>query len=198
MSTNIKAALSASLLALTAMSASAGGSLVASSTCSATMASAVSGAGISVTDCSGFYAGNLGGNADFAAVKSLLQTEFVGVLLGNSAYTINVSNASVNFGVDRPLSGDTVIGVHWGGPGGGNEAFYRLSVGSGFTGSFNLSLANPALGDSAARLSNMTLYSTGGEGGGGVGSPVPEPETYALMLAGLAVVGFVARRRALR
>jgi hypothetical protein len=25
--------------------------------------------------------------------------------------------------------------------------------------------------------------------------PIPEPETYALMLAGLAVVGFIARRR---
>jgi hypothetical protein len=27
-------------------------------------------------------------------------------------------------------------------------------------------------------------------------NPVPEPETYALMLAGLGLVGFVARRRA--
>ncbi|MBI5789952.1 MAG: PEP-CTERM sorting domain-containing protein [Rhodocyclales bacterium] len=28
-----------------------------------------------------------------------------------------------------------------------------------------------------------------------VAAPVPEPETYALMLAGLGLMGFVARRR---
>ena len=37
-------------------------------------------------------------------------------------------------------------------------------------------------------LSHASLY-------GGVTAPIPEPETYALMLAGLAVVGFIARRR---
>jgi CHRD domain/PEP-CTERM motif len=31
---------------------------------------------------------------------------------------------------------------------------------------------------------------------GTVSAPIPEPETYALMLAGLGVVGFMARRRA--
>jgi hypothetical protein len=31
---------------------------------------------------------------------------------------------------------------------------------------------------------------------GTVSAPIPEPETYALMLAGLGVVGFIARRRA--
>lgn len=38
----------------------------------------------------------------------------------------------------------------------------------------------------------------GGNGGGGGGSnvtPIPEPETYAMMLAGLAVIGWQARRR---
>jgi len=28
-----------------------------------------------------------------------------------------------------------------------------------------------------------------------VTAPIPEPETYALMLAGLGLVGFMARRR---
>jgi hypothetical protein len=31
--------------------------------------------------------------------------------------------------------------------------------------------------------------------GGDVLAPIPEPETYALMLAGLALVGAAARRR---
>ncbi len=40
------------------------------------------------------------------------------------------------------------------------------------------------------------LTGGGGGGGGGGGVPaVPEPETYALLLAGLAVVGYAVRRR---
>jgi hypothetical protein len=34
-----------------------------------------------------------------------------------------------------------------------------------------------------------------GDVGNGVAAPVPEPETYAMMLAGLGLLGFMARRR---
>jgi len=51
-------------------------------------------------------------------------------------------------------------------------------------------------------LSSFSLVVTGTRDGAGsnfngqlVLTPVPEPETYALMLAGLGVVGFVAARR---
>jgi hypothetical protein len=38
------------------------------------------------------------------------------------------------------------------------------------------------------------------EGGGtnNITAPVPEPETYAMMVAGLLIIGFVARRRRMR
>ena len=50
-------------------------------------------------------------------------------------------------------------------------------------------------------LSAVVLNATGGQETffvtnlGAVPPPIPEPETYALMIAGLGVVGFVARRR---
>ena len=56
-------------------------------------------------------------------------------------------------------------------------------------------------GSNLIGLSAAVSNATGGfetffvASGGAVTTPIPEPETYALMLAGLSVVGFVARRR---
>ena len=43
-----------------------------------------------------------------------------------------------------------------------------------------------------------TVQFPGGEIRGALVAPIPEPETYALMLAGLAAVGWIGRRRKLR
>ena len=67
--------------------------------------------------------------------------------------------------------------------------------------------ATPADGFSFSGLSagtyalNVLGYATGSTGGfyaGGViaeTAPIPEPETYAMMLAGLGAIGFLAARR---
>ena len=44
-------------------------------------------------------------------------------------------------------------------------------------------------GERVPDFSNLTLFARD------VTTPVPEPETYALVLAGLGAVGFTARRR---
>lgn len=72
-------------------------------------------------------------------------------------------------------------------------------------------LGTGAQSGQSAALNNVSLvggqnyyYTVGGSATGSFGgaynltasaSPVPEPETYALFLAGLAAIGFVARRR---
>lgn len=146
----------------------------------------VSGTGVTVTHCSGYYTGNLNNAADFPDVKTLLESVFVppALTLGSAIIEqVNVSSGT-GFNFVTPVSGDTVIGVHWGGgAGGGDTAFYRVTLGTDFAG-FDIASTNPKL--QRGGISNVALYST---------TPVPEPETYALLLAGLGIVGFMARRR---
>lgn len=73
---------------------------------------------------------------------------------------------------------------------------YLFDIGSwNGTDTINLSgfWEDPAQG----AISNIAIWNNANPGGGGGGTvtPIPEAETYAMMLAGLGLVGFMARRR---
>ena len=68
------------------------------------------------------------------------------------------------------------------------QAYVNGLLGTGGSGT-RLAL-EARLGDFGGGPDTFLIYNLGG-----VTAPIPEPETYALMLAGLGVVGFVARRR---
>lgn len=66
----------------------------------------------------------------------------------------------------------------------------------GANGTDGLSFSGLAAGTYALAVTGFTSGSMGGAYAGVLAAaPVPEPETYALMLAGLGIVGFIASRR---
>jgi hypothetical protein len=76
----------------------------------------------------------------------------------------------------------------------GNDDFKGMTGRSGFdftlsTGVAYVLVTTGVNSDNAGKHLNLI------RGPGNVIDPVPEPETYAMLLAGLAVLGFIARRR---
>lgn len=77
----------------------------------------------------------------------------------------------------------------------GNEyalwGFDNVSVDGTNGGTFTIVFKNN--GDQIPNLSHMTVF--GREAGGGTIATIPEADTYAMLLAGLGLVGFAARRK---
>lgn len=69
--------------------------------------------------------------------------------------------------------------------------FDDVEVGASNDGTWTIAFTNR--GGQVPDLSHLSLY-TRVDGEGGI-PPIPEPETYAMMLAGLALVSLMARRR---
>jgi PEP-CTERM motif len=71
-------------------------------------------------------------------------------------------------------------------------------IGSDSTPADGFSFGSLAAGNYALNVLGFATGSQGGFYAGGLiaqTAPIPEPETWALMLAGLGLVGFIARRR---
>lgn len=139
--------------------------------------------GVTATHCAGFYSGNINGPSSGLAIVNNVLNAWGLSDVSRPLEQIDISSGGlINFAT--LLSGPTVVAFHWGNfdgegvKGSGNvSAIYRFDAGAGLD-SFNV--------DVTQGLSNAAVYVT---------TPVPEPGTYALMLAGLGAVGFMARRR---
>ena len=128
-------------------------------------------------DLSGVDAGSLSQNFDTVAGTSYQVTfDLGGNFLGGSGIktgSVSAAGSSQSLSFDNATSTATNMG--W-----THQSFTFVATGT----STVLSFASTTGGDAGIALDNITI------------TPVPEPETYALMLAGLGLVGFAARRRA--
>lgn len=148
----------------------------------------------------------------------------VGVTLGSfgtfaEAVPLDISSGSAGFVSTPALTfsdvytftlpvATTLTGIVTSVVNGGQDVDFTSITLTGPTGPFSFALANPdpfeiwtvttpllAAGGYTLTLVGSNSPSIGTYSGNIAVSAVPEPETYALMLAGLGIVGFVAARR---
>jgi PEP-CTERM motif len=152
--------------------------------------------GPAALDCAGYRVGDHDGALGNAFVDNALAAWGLNSFLSTNGFEeaeatdsasdgFTFTETSISFG--QVVYGEAVVGVQFGvGRQGQANAFAVYRIDAGLGGLSGLSFANPGMGD----VRNVALWANSVPA-------VPEPETYALMLAGLAAVAAARRRRAL-
>ena len=139
--------------------------------------------------CQGALGGNIAaGQTDSATFAGFGTFSLVGTsdAAAFGPFTANPSGATSGvLGFDTPQAGYFVLGIK----GGPTYSLYLFNGGVAGISALNFDTLGIATdnGSAGPGLSHLALFAV----------PVPEPGTYALMLAGLAVVACLARRRSL-
>jgi hypothetical protein len=117
--------------------------------------------------------------------------QLIFTLLANSSTSYNVIDFPIFNVYNTELTG---LKLYAGAVGSGT----LLGTGSGTAASFSISNVVTGAGDYYLEVSGKAGGLSGGLYSGSISStvsPVPEPETYAMLLAGLGLMGAIARRR---
>jgi len=108
-------------------------------------------------------------------------------------WTLTGTDTNGDFDLNFPVALDFAVALK-----GGNEyalwGFDNVVVDGTDGGTFTIVFENK--GNQIPDLSHMTIF--GREAGGGTIAAIPEADTYAMLLAGLGLVGFAARRKIAR
>jgi len=185
--------------------------------CSAGMASEdiaagnVSFEGASANDCYGVVGGNINGNTGAAILNEMTwgtgwtyldatdasSATFMGIEFAVTAtpgstgsFTLTGTDINGPEPLNLPSAFDFVVGLK-----GGDEyalwGFDNVMIDGADSGTFSIVFTNR--GGKTPALSHMIVF--GRESSGGTITAIPEADTYAMLLAGLGLVGFAARRR---
>jgi PEP-CTERM motif len=151
--------------------------------------------GIAASSCLGYYSGSLTNAADFTnVVDTLIAGGFTGPYAAYSGP--NALNEPTTF-TTTTLSSSLVVGVHWGGQGGGHTAFYKwtgLTPANSFLVDFVNN--NPFLNNGTGAFSNAYLYQSSSSSTSSSSSgQVPLPGTVALLGLGLIGLGLRGRKQ---